>query len=199
MNIKEIKAVADKLMTKVNEQRKALADKIAASEAHLVASTEQANKAYKAQDDKLYHNAQDAIRTAKDSIELFSRQLSDFDNKSHISKAEYEAYKADIFAELDNLAETSEAHLVALIDEIVASVYNVRSAVTDANELLNQLQIRLYHDSKYYGTPEPIRHSAEDKYKNLGYGYLVDYLTNLQFYKDAKQIEAEPAKIWGAK
>ncbi len=199
MNIKEIKAVADKLMTKVNEQRKSLTDKISASEKQLEASTEQANEAYTSQNDKLYHSAQDSIRTAKDSIELFTRQLSELDGKSHITKEEYEQYKADIFAELDNLVETSEAHLVALIDEIVASVYNVRSAVTDANELLNQLQIRLYHDPKYYGKPEPIRHSAEDKYKNLGHGYLVDYLTNLQFYKDAKQIEAEPAKMWGAK
>lgn len=111
----------------------------AAEEAERIALEATAN-AYEAADVKEYHKSQDAARTSKDAVDMYSRKLAELKRTPVVNAEEHKAMKGEIMAAIQKEVEEARRTFVAAIDKASESVKALSGEIEKGNRLLHALQ-----------------------------------------------------------
>lgn len=146
--------------------------------------------AFDNQDTKTYHKAADSMRTATDTIDMYTKKLNNLNNTGVIDKGTYEEYLAVIKADQITYLNSVIDKVCSSIDELAPLKDEVHDRIIRGNQLIERLQLKVYRDPHYYS--EVARGCSypgmiEKCFDNTGITHMLDHLTTFKAYKDYKQ------------
>ena len=182
--INDIKKKIEGILAKQDTIRKEYESKISAAEKMITEGTAEMNAAYDRADAKGYHAAQDTIREAKDSIQMYEEYIKKMDTEHLVTQEEYIDMRDTIIAELKKSVDASRVECVRLIDKMKESTDDLADLVNYGNGILLNLQVNVYRDPAYYRAKnEVIRKQFVARFNDYGLSDVVNQITGYAFYQ----------------
>ena len=146
MNFEEIRGLIKSKLDESNEKKKVYNEAIRKAEAEIEKATDQMHASYDEADVKGYHKAQDAVRTAQDIKEMYSKKLKELEEKKLLQDDEYNTLCNSIRNDIKAAEEETKAKLKELIAELWTICVGYNQNVRDAVSLLHDLQFEIMKD-----------------------------------------------------
>ena len=182
--INDIKKKIEGILAKQDAKRKEYEDKISAAEKMISSGNDDMNAAYGRNDASAYHIAQDKIREAKDSIQMYEDSIKKLDAEHLISQEEFFMMRDAIIEELKKATDASRIQCLRLIDQMKVSTDDLAELINFGNDILFDLQVNVYRDGAYHNAQnEVVKRHTLCRYNDFGLSDVVGMITGYAFYQ----------------
>lgn len=194
----DVNEILADILAQNKAERKGYQDKKNDAQVAKQKATEEAIEAFSKADMQLYHQAQDAIRTAEDAIKMYEGLIAETDSKPLIDRDTYTTLKAEIIAALDCTVEDFDKETEAVIEAQEARADKFYDTIRQGNEMLETLCNHLLRPSNYAEMADGRRVLVKKNitYNNPSSVGLIDYLTGSSFYKERHPKATEDTHSW---
>ena len=185
--LQEVAAKINEMLEEHEREKTETAGKIRTARQMQREANEAGSESFSKLDVAGYHRAQDAAREAKDTAEMYQKQVERLEKAPLLSKEEYNNLVQEIMDELGCVVSKDKEKIISFIDKMLVIKEKESEIIEEGNRLLHILQHKCYKDDACFVTAKGTKiysETLEKKFKDYSVMWFVDRIKEGEFYKE---------------